>query len=275
MRRSRCTAVAVRSQHAWAGALADVLHLTDGPSVTRVAVARCLLVASALRVALSAVARRVAAVGRETVRKALAGDLPRDRDTLERYLAAGFRRHLPRSFQEHPIPIAIGTHPRPFYGDYENTPGVVGGKPKDGAKWFWGYATAVALVPGHRHTLGLTAMRPGDTPDARGERLRAQLGWAGVKVRYVLLDRGFYSARVANALARRPLRFIIPMVRRGKAVQPLFRRGTRGWFEHTIRCRKCRADSATVRVAVVPGPDGRRPLVFACSDGFDRLPRVV
>ncbi|AWM39302.1 hypothetical protein GobsT_23950 [Gemmata obscuriglobus] len=105
---------------------------------------------------------------------------------------------------------------------------MVGGKPKDGAKWFWGYATAVALVPGHRHTLGLTGMRPGDTPDARGERLRAQLGWAGVKVRYVLLDRGFDSARVANALARRQLRFIIPMVRRGKAVPPLFRRGTRG-----------------------------------------------
>lgn len=274
MRRSQCTPCAVLSQHTWAEALAQVFHLTDG-SLPRGAVARCLLVASALRVAVSAVAARVARAGRETVRKVLAADRPADPDTLERYLAAGLRRHIPRSFRTQPIPIAVDTHARPFYGDHEGTPGVVGGKPKDGARWFWTYATAVSLVPGQRHTLAVTAVRPGDTPDAILTRLLAQLGWTGVAVRYVLLDRGFYSAAVMNALTRRGLRFIIPMVRRGQAVEPFFRRGTRGWFDHTVRCRKSRADAATCTVAVVPGHDGRRPLVFACSDGFERLPQVV
>lgn len=275
MRRSPCTPNRVSVHHTWAVALSEILHLTDGSSVPGAVLARCLLVASVVRASVSAVARRITGFGREMVRKARAADRPADLDTLERHLAAGFRRHIPRGFRKNPIRIAIDTHSRPFYGDHENTPGVIGGKPKNGAKWFWGYATAVSLMPGHRHTLALTALRPGDTPDAIVERLRAQLGWAGVKVRYVLRDRGFYSARVMNLLNRRKLRFLMPLVRRGKAVERFFRRGTRGWFAHTIRCRKGRAESATMRVAVVPAHDGRRPLVFACSEGFHRLPNVV
>jgi putative transposase len=274
MRRSQCNPWPVLGQHAWADTLATVLGLTDGPAARR-AVARCLLAASVLRASLSAVASRVAGLGRETIRKSVHADLPGDLGTLERRLAAGLRHRLPRAFRRRPIPVAIDTHARPFYGDREGTPGVVGGKPKDGAKWVWTYATAVSLVPGRRHTLALTAVRPKDTPDAVAERLLAQLGWAGVRVRYVLLDRGFYSAPVVNALTRRKLRFIIPMVRRGEAAERFFRRGTRGWFEHTIRNRRSRAEPAAVRVAVVPGHDGRRPLVFACSPGFERLPRVV
>jgi putative transposase len=255
--------------------LASVFHLSDGSSVTGAMMARCLLVASALRIAVSAVAQRITGLGRETIRKALAADRPTDLDTLERHLAAGLRPHIPRSFRNRSIPIAIDIHQRPFYGDHDGTPGVVGGKPKDGAKWFGSYATAVSLVPGQRHTLAVTAVRPKGTPDELVERLLAQLGWAGVRIRYVLLDRGFYSAAVMNALTRRKLRFILPMVRRGKAVERFFRRGTRGWFEHTLRCRKCRADSATCTVAVVPGHNGRRPQVFACSSGFERLPQVI
>lgn len=270
MRRSQCNPWPVLGQQAWADTLADVLHLTAGA-----AVARCLLAAAALGVAVSAVARRVAGAGRETVRTTLAADLTTDLTTLERRLAAGLRRRFSRSFRKHPVPIAIDTHQRPFYGDRGTTPGVVGGKPKDGTAWFWTYATAVALAHGQRHTLALTAVRPNDTPDAVVERLLAQLGWAGIEAQYVLLDRGFYSAPVVNVLTRRNLRFIIPMVRRGRAAERFFRRGTRGWFDHTIRNRRSRTEPASVRVAVVPGPDGRRPLVFACSAGFERLPPVV
>ena len=178
MRRTPCNPWPVLGQQAWADTLADVLHLTDGAVVARAAVARCLLAAAALGVAVSAVAKRVAGVGRETIRKAFAADLPADLPTPERHLAAGLRRRFPRSFRKRPIPIAIDTHQRPFYGDRDATPGVVGGKPEDGAKWFWTYATAVSLAPGRRHTLALTAVRPKDTPDAIAERLLARLGWA-------------------------------------------------------------------------------------------------
>lgn len=90
---------------------------------------------------------------------------------------------------------------------------------------------------------------------------------SGVAVRYVLLDRAFYAAGVVAALRKRQLRFIIPLVRRGEEGTKFFRRGCRGWFDHTFRSRNHQVQ-ATVRVAVVPGPDGNRPLVFACSAGF-------
>ena len=71
------------------------------------------------------------------------------------------------------------------------------------------------------------------------------------------------------------MRFIIPLVRRGQEAKRFFRRGCRGWFDHTFRSRRRCEGTATVRVAVVPGPDGNRPLVFACSIGFHVLPDVA
>lgn len=274
MRRHQSNPWPTLGQPAWADDLADVLHLTDSPALPRTALARCLLLAAALRLAVSAVARRAAGVGRETARAALAADLPDRPAVLEDRLAAGFRRRLPRAFRRRPVPVAIDTHHRPFYGD-PDTGGVTGGKRKDGTSWFWAYATAVSLAPGRRHTLALTRVGPGESQADVVDRLLARVGWAGVGVEYVLLDRGFYSSGVVNVLRRRGLRFVIPVVRRGEAVERFFRRGTRGWFDHTIRCRSDRSASAAVRVAVVAGPDGRRPLAFACSGGFDRVPGVA
>jgi hypothetical protein len=274
MRRHQSNPWATLGQPAWTNTLADALHLSDSATLTRNDLARCLLLAASLNVALSAVARHAANVGRETLRKALAADLPNTTDELEARLAAALRRPLPRVLRRRPVPIAIDLHRRPFYGDRRTTPGVVAGKSDRSTGWFWTSATAVALVPGHRHTLGLTLVRPGESHAALVERLLAQVGWAGVRVDYVLLDREFYAAGVVNALSRRSLRFIIPVVRRGQAVKRFFRRGTSGWFDHRLRSRWHDQD-ASVRVAVVAGPDGRRPLVFACSCGFDRVPLVA
>lgn len=262
-------------QPGWDVWVADGLGLSDASeAVPRTVLARCLLVAAALGVAVSAVARRAARVGREVVRRGLAGSAPADPRDLERTLAAAFRRAVPRGVRDRRLPVAIDLHKRPYYGDRTRTPGVTGGKRDAGTSWFWSYATAVALTPGHRHTLALTAVGPAETLADVVDRLLAQVGWSGVRVRYVLLDRAFYAVGVVNALARRDLRFIIPMMRRGAAGRTFFRRGNRGWFEHTFRSRNHTA-SATVRVAVVPGPDGNRPLVFACSGGFHALPDVA
>jgi hypothetical protein len=262
-------------QPGWDTWIADGLGLADySDGLSRTTLARCLLMAAALGVAVSAVTRRVAALGREVVRKGLAASLPDDPRQLEGRLAAGLRHALPRSFRTTAVPIAIDLHRRPYYGDRRRTPGVTGGKAEAGTAWFWSYATAVALVPGRRHTLAVTAVAPADRLPAVVERLLAQVGWSGVRVRYVLLDRAFYAVGVVQALARRDLRFILPMVRRGKEGTKFFRRGCRGWFDHTFGSRNHTA-VATVRVAVVPGPDGNRPLVFACSAGFHRLPAVA
>jgi hypothetical protein len=258
-------------QPAWARWIADVVGLSDySDQLPRTALAQCLLMAAALGLAVSAVARRVSGFGRETVRKGIRATLPEDPRDLEDRLAAGLRQRLPRRLRRHAVPIAIDVHRRPYYGDHDRTAGVTGGKAQRSTHWSWSYATAVSLVPGSRHTLALTAAGPRDTPAILVE----QVGRSGVRVRYVLLDRAFYAVGVINALKRRGLRFIVPMVRRGRAAQRFFRRGARGWFDHTI-CSHRSGQSACVRVAVIGGPDGRRPLVYACSEGFDALPPVA
>lgn len=262
-------------QPAWAQWAADSLGLTDySEQLTRTALAKCLLVAASLRLTLSAVARKVAGTGREVVRKGVAAALPKSTGELERRLAAGLRHTLPRLLREKPLPVALDIHRRPYYGD-RRTPGVTGGKAEAGSSWFWSYATVTSLLPGHRHTLALTAVDPSDTLTDILERLLAQVGWSGVRVRYVLLDRAFYAVGVVNALSRRRMRFIVPMVRRGVEAKKFFRRGCRGWFDHTFGSRRREEGTARVRVAVVAGPDGNRPLVFACSGGFGALPDVA
>ena len=262
-------------QPGWDAWIADALGITDySAAVPCTLLARCLLVAATLGAAVSGIARRAVNLGREVVRKGIHASLPDDPRQLEDRIATALRHTLPRKFRTSALPVAIDIHRRPYYGDRASTPGVTGGKAEAGTHWFWSYATAVSLEPGHRHTLAVTVVDPGDTLTAVVERLLRQIMWAGVSVRYVLLDRAFYAAGVIEALTRRGLRFIIPMVRRGAEGTKFFRRGTRGWFDHTLESRR-REHHATVRVAVVPGPDGNRPLVFACSSGWNRVPEVA
>lgn len=260
-------------QPGWALGLADALGLIDyADRAPRTLLARCLLVAAALGCAVSAVARRAARLGRETVRKGLATSLPPDTRALEARLAAALRRTAPR--RSRPVLVAIDIHRRPYYGN-RRTPGITGGKAEAGARWFWSYATAVSLRRGRRHTLAVTAINAADTLTDVVERVLAQVAHTGVRVRCVLLDRAFYAVGVVNALRRRKLRFVIPMVCRGVEARKLFRRGCRGWFEHTFSARRREEGTATVCAAVVPGPNGNRPLVFACSHRWSGLSWVA
>ncbi len=263
-------------QPGWDTWIADALGLTDdSDAVPRTLLAKCLRVAAALGAAVSAVARQVADLGREAVRKGINAARPGDPRRLEDRIAAGLRHALPRGLRGLTLPLGIDIHRRPYYGDRHHTPGVTGGKAEAGTHWFWSYATAVSLRPGHRHTLAVTTVGPDDTLTDVIERLLRPVAWTGVSVRYVLLDRAFYAVGVVNALTRRGRRFIIPMVRRGHEAKAFFRRGTRGWFEHTFSSRRRAEGSAAVRVGVVPGPDGNRPLVFACAHEFGCRPPVA
>ena len=171
-------------QPGWDLWIADGVGLSDySDAVPRTVLARCLLLAAALGAAVSAVARKAADRGREVVRRGLAASLPSDPRELEQRLAAGFRRARPRRFRRRSIPIAIDLHKRPYYGDPKRTPGITGGKREAGASWFWSYATAVALTPGHRHTLGLTVVEPSESLADVVDRLLAQVLWAGIEVR--------------------------------------------------------------------------------------------
>src|SRR5436853_136350 len=81
---------------------------------------------------------------------------------------------------------------RPFYGD-RATPGLLGGKAERGTRSFWTYATAVALAPGRRWTVGLARVRSNRMP-AVLRALWPQVEASGLRVRRRLLDGGFYCA---------------------------------------------------------------------------------
>jgi putative transposase len=265
MRHPHCSPRAAARQPAWAAWLAGAAGLTDA-AVPAGLLARCLLLAAACGVSLAAAARRLGA-GREAVRRARAAQPGPD----DARLARAVRASLPRRWRR-PARVALDVHRRPYYGDRRRTPGVTGGRAERGTRWAFGYATAVVVRRGRRYTAGLTPVGPADRPEHLVERLLAQLAWAGVPVRCVLLDRGFYAAGVVAALRRRGLRFVIPVIRRGRGptgTARFFRRGTRGWFAHAWRARGKSGPAVGVAVGCQPGPGGR-PWVFACSD--DRWP---
>jgi len=273
MRHRHLSPAGLVRQPGWDQWLADVLGLTDySHRATGALLALCLLVASALGAAVSAVARRVARLGRETVRKGIAAGRPSDVRQLEHRLAGALRRMLPRALRRGRVPVAIDLHRRPYYGAHDRTAGVTGAQAENGTNRFWSYATAASLLPGHRHTPAVTAVGPDDTLTEVVERLLAQVNWSGIGVRYVLLDRAFCAVGVINALVKRNMRFIIPLVRRGSAGR-FFGRGCRGWYEYTLRARRRAEGTATVRVAVVP--DTGHALVFACSAGWCTAPQVA
>ena len=124
-------------------------------------------------------------------------------------------------------------------------------------------------------------------------RLLEQARQAGLRVRRLLLDRGFYAATTIQWLQQASLPFVMPMIRRGKSrhrkaectgTAQFFVARRRGWTTYTWTARPRRggrkqpALTVTVDVCMAPRPPGRTkkkgPLVFACH-GISCAPRQL
>src|ERR1700720_2653464 len=152
----------------------------------------------------------------DTVRKLLARQLPSP-DQLDRRLRRAFTDHLPRALRRGRWIVAfditlVPYHGRPFADDAE----VYRGQPKSGTTHFHAYATAYLVRDGQRFTLALVWVRRGTSFDDIVRELRRRVRAAGVKMRLVLLDRGFHTAGVIRYFqaARQP--FIMPQTVHGK-----------------------------------------------------------
>jgi hypothetical protein len=221
-------------------------------SVPALLLARLLLLAAAARRSLSYVAQRCErAPSDETVRKALLASLP-GQDLLLARLLESLHVLLPRRLRRCPLPAAIDYHCRPFYGE-PDTQGIRGGKREAGTNSFWTYATLTLLAPDRRYTLALVPVPRGQTPSQTVASLLAQARRSGVRLRYLLLDKGFYDAEVVRLLQDEGARFVVPLVRRGdeerlSGTTRFFRRdcGT-GWYGHGWTAEPRRYDEATGR----------------------------
>jgi putative transposase len=137
--------------------------------------------------------------------------------------------------------------------------------------------TAYVITKGQRFTVALASVRKGDDlADVLKDLLR-QAAKAGVRPRYVLLDRGFYSVSVIRYLQAARYAFLMPLRVRGRPQgHPKGVSGTRvfkayqrsGWSRYTLTDAQKR--TATVRVCVKcrnlrgeRGKHGREALVYA------------
>lgn len=90
-----------------------------------------------------------------------------------------------------PLPLAIDWHDEMYYGDPE-AEGVVGTQPKKGSHYAYRFATASVLVDGERMTIAAVPMRNEPVLE-HVKKLLSYIFERGIKVKLLLLDRGYHS----------------------------------------------------------------------------------
>jgi putative transposase len=221
-----------------------------------------LLIAAARVVSLFAACRDLAdAPSDQTIRNALAATLPEIAE-LERRLNLALVTHVPRALRRKSRIVAIDLTLIPYHGQPAfDKKEIFRGEPKSGTTHFHAYATAVVLHKGYRYTLAITRVEYGDSMKEVLQRLLAIVHRRGVKIRFLLLDKGFFSVEVIKYLRRAGHGFIIPAVVRGrKPKAPKTPHGLRallkkknGYYRETItsgQTKEKKKTSVTVSICV-------------------------
>jgi putative transposase len=179
----------------------------------------------------------------QAVRDALAATLPPLFD-LQGRLNRALQGHLPRALRRRRQPLAIDLTLLPYHGTYLYHPDeIYRSKARQGTSHFHAYATAYVIRHGQRFTVALDDVLRGDDLQDVIRRLLRQAAKAGLRPRYLLLDRGFYSVGVVRYLQAARVPFLMPAPCRGrKPEHPKGPGGTRvfhlwkrgGWSWHTL-----------------------------------------
>ena len=142
----------------------------------------------------------------------------RDLDALEGYLHDLLAKLIPKGLGKRGRQVAIDLVALPYHGTVEEAhhDEVCRSKAKGGTTHFFTYATAYAVLRGRRYTLAMCRVRAKQTMDHVVRTLLTRLVTLGIRIKLVLLDRGFYSVRVIRDLITAELPFIMPAVKRGK-----------------------------------------------------------
>ena len=163
-----------------------------------------LLIAAARVVSVFAACRDLAdAPSDQTIRNALAATLPEIAE-LERRLNLALVTHVPKALRRKSRMVAIDLTLIPYHGQPAlDKKEIFRGEPKSGTTHFHAYATAVVLHKGYRYTLALVRVEYGDSMKEVLQRLLAIVRRRGVKIRFLLLDKGFFSVEVHRVSSSR------------------------------------------------------------------------
>ena len=202
---------------------------------------------------------------------------------LQRRVNRALQGDLPRCLRRRRQPLAIDLHLVPYHGLPLHDPDeVYRSAARDGTSHFHAYATCYVIRTGLRFTLAVTGVRRGEPLPDVVRRLLAQAAKAGVRPRYLLLDRGFCSVAVIRSLQAGRRAFLMPLPLRGRKLDHpkgpsgsrVFAAGKRsGWSRYTLTDAHGR--KATVAVCVKcrnlrgeRGKRGRQALVYAYGGGL-------
>jgi hypothetical protein len=221
MRRLHCTVTPGLVRVTAAQGLMQALPWKNfGKLVKAIDLINLVLLAAALCQTLSAIVRRFKfGFSHETARKALDANLP-PLATLTHGLVDALHGWLPRSVARRAWDIAIDLHYVPFYGDPKKA-GTMSGPKKAGTNRFFVYATAVLVHRGQRWCVALAAVHSNRFEDAVAQ-VAEQLHGRGIRVRCLILDRGFFSGHVILALQQRHLPFVVGVARKKGYLEGLF-----------------------------------------------------
>jgi hypothetical protein len=141
-----------------------------------------------------------------------------DLEALEGQVNDLLARLIPNGLGKRGRRVAIDLIALPYHGTVAEShqDEVCRSKAKCGTTHFFTYATAYAVIRGRRYTLAICRVRAKQTMDHVVRTLLARLVTLGIRIKLLLLDRGFYSVRVMRELITGELPFIMPAVKRGK-----------------------------------------------------------
>ena len=137
--------------------------------------------------------------------------------SLQNRINQGLVTHLSRSFKRKARPMAIDLTLIPYHGKpHQDAKEIYRSQPKSGTTHFHAYATVIVIEQGYRYTLAMTPVEYGERLKSVLIRLLNRVRELGVKVKYLTLDKEFYTVEILSFLQEHSYRFIVPIILRGR-----------------------------------------------------------
>lgn len=260
MRSRKCSTISQSTVHQWTlNWLLEAKLLKDHGWLCTARMVWSVTLRAAARMTSLAAACRDLACGPsdQALFDALNEGLPKTLSVLERRLNGALTDRLPRRLRRRQWNVAIDFHLEPYYGAPQRSKNeLYYGEAKAGTTTFHAYATACIVEYGERYTLAITWVRRHETPVVALRRLIHRIRQIQLRIRRVLLDRGFFSKPVIAYLQQENLPFLMPVMFRGR--RPANNRATglhairqrpAGWYEHTLKDRQRQGVTFQVCVA--------------------------
>ena len=137
---------------------------------------------------------------------------------LEKVVNSSFQMAVKRRLFGKYAALAIDIHEIPYYGEVNN-PFVMGCKHKNGTSYCYKYATIDVVEKNQRFTLKAIPITPLSNDNANIVNKLLVHAMKYIHIKFVLLDRGFFSVDVINVLESLKIKYIMPATKNDKIKQ--------------------------------------------------------